>query len=76
MANEKLGVATEPWPESLQLRCFTFVPWSLTFWNLSKHHCFIVLDISIEGDLELCFGGDKLTKAPRRDCVAKLQLAF
>jgi len=35
-----------------------------------------VLDISIEGGLELYFGGDKPTKALRRDCVAKLQLAF
>jgi len=31
MANEKLGVATEPSPENLQLRGFTFVQWGLTF---------------------------------------------
>jgi len=49
MAIEKLCVATEPSPESLQLRGFTFVQWGLTFWNLSKHHCFIVLDFSIGG---------------------------
>jgi len=29
----------------------------LTFWTLNKHHCFIVLHISIWGrGLELCFG--------------------
>jgi len=49
MANENLGVATEPSPESLQLRGFTFVQWGLTFWNLSKHRCFVMLDISVGG---------------------------
>ena len=38
--------------------------WGLTFWNLNKHHCFIVLHISFAGGLELCFGGGKRTKAP------------
>jgi len=47
MANEKLGVATEPSPESLLQGGFRFVQWGLTFWNLNKHHCFIVLHISI-----------------------------
>jgi len=43
----------------------TFVQWGLTFWNLNKHHCFIVLYISIwEGGLELCFGRAKPTKDP------------
>jgi len=43
----------------------TFAQWSLTFWNLNKHHCFIVLHISNwEGGLELCFGGAKPTKGP------------
>ena len=41
-------------------RCI--VQWGLTFCNLNKHHCFIVLHISIWGRLELCFGGAKLTK--------------
>jgi len=27
------------------LEGFTFVQWGLTFWNLNKHHCFIVLHI-------------------------------
>jgi len=45
-----------------------FVQWGLTFWNLNKHHCFIVLHISIwEGGLELCFGEAKPPKAPRGD---------
>jgi len=30
------------------LHC-TFVQWALTFWNLNKYHCFIVLHISIWG---------------------------
>jgi len=30
MANEKLGVATEPSPESLQLSVFAFAQWGLT----------------------------------------------
>ena len=58
---------------------FVFVQWGLTFWNLNKHHCFIVLHISNwEGGLEICFGGGKPTKGPPwwLDCVAKLQLAF
>jgi len=57
----------------------TFVQWGLTFWNLNKHHCFIVLHISIwKGGSELCFGGAKPTKGPPwwLDCVAKLQLVF
>ena len=49
MANEKLGVATEPSPESLLYGDFRFVQWGLTFLNLNKHHCFIVLHISIWG---------------------------
>jgi len=39
MANEKLGVVTEPSPESLLQWGFTFVQWHLTFCNLKKHHC-------------------------------------
>jgi len=31
MANQKLGVPTEPSPESLQRRRFTFVQWDLKF---------------------------------------------
>jgi len=31
MATEKLGAPTEPSPESLQWRGFTFVQWGLTF---------------------------------------------
>ena len=44
----------------------TFLQWGSTFWNLNKHHCFIVLHISIwERGLELCFGGAEPTKGPR-----------
>ena len=56
----------------------TFVQWGLTFWNLNKHHCFIVPRISIwEGDWSFVWR-DKPTKGPPwwLDCVAKLQLAF
>jgi len=42
---------------------FTFVQWSLTFENLNKHHCFIILHISIRG-LDVCFRGAKPTKDP------------
>jgi len=46
----------------------TFVQWGLTFWNLNKHHCFVVLHILIwEGGLELCFRVAKSTKGPRGD---------
>jgi len=62
MANEKLGVATEPSPESLPWGGFRFVQWGLTFRNLNK-----LFHISIWGGLELCFGGAKPTKAPRGD---------
>ena len=52
--------------------------WGLTFWNLNKHHCFIVLHIQFGRSLELCFRGIKPKPPPPwwRDCVAKLQLAF
>jgi len=76
MTNEKLGVATEPSSESLQLRGLTFVQWGLEFLNLSKHHCFIVLDISTGGSLELCLGGDLPTKAPVRTVWQNFSLLF
>ena len=45
----------------------TFVQWGLTFWNLNKHHSFIVLHISIWAErLELCFRAAK-PKGPRGD---------
>jgi len=39
MANEKLGVATEPSlsQESLLQGGFKLVQWGLTFWNLNKY---------------------------------------
>jgi len=73
MANEKLGVPTEPSPESLQKRSFTFVQWSLKFERTSLFYsasCFSW------GGLELCFGRAKPLKAPRRDCVAQRHLLF
>jgi len=79
-ANEKLGVPTEPPPESLQQRGFTFVQWGFTFWNLNKHHCFIVLHISIVGTWSFVSEGLSPPKPPpypwRWHCVAKFQLAF
>jgi len=39
----------------------------LTFRNLNKHPCFIVLYILIWGGLELCFGGLSPPKPPRGD---------
>jgi len=48
MANKKLGVATEPSPESL-LGGLYIVQWGLIFWNLNKYHCYIVLHTSIRG---------------------------
>jgi len=46
MANEKLGVATELFTRK-SMWGFTFMQWSLTFWNLKKHHFVIVRHISI-----------------------------
>jgi len=81
MANEKLGVRyrTVTRKSSIGELYSTCVQWGLTFWNLNKHHCFIVLHISIwEGGSELFSGGAKPTKGPPwwLDCVAKLQLGF
>jgi len=64
MANEKLGVPTEPSPESLQKRSFTFVQWSLTFWNLNEHHCFIVLHVSVGGVWNFVSDGLNPSKPP------------
>ena len=65
MAIKKLGVATE---QNCHQKLFhRFVQWGLTFWNLNKHHCFIVFHISIWGCLELCFRGVKPIKALRGD---------
>ena len=53
--------------------------WGMTFRNLNKHHCFMVLYILIwGGGLELCFRGAKPTKASpwRLNYIGKLQLAF
>ena len=41
--------------------------WGLTFWNLNKHHCFIVLHITIRRSLELCFGEESPPKPLRGD---------
>ena len=46
----------------------TFVQWGLTFWNLNKHHCFIVLHISFgRGDWSFVSEGLSPPKAPRGD---------
>ena len=59
------------------LQYIWFVQWVLTFWNLNKHHCFIVLHISIcEGGLEFCFGGAKPTKGPRGDWTVWQNFSF
>jgi len=77
MAIEKLGVATEPSSGSLPKGSFALVQWGLTFWNLNKHHCFILLHITIWGAWSFVSEGLSLPKPPwRRDCVAKLQLAY
>jgi len=49
----------------------TFVQWGLTwFWNLNKHHCFIVLHISTwEGDWSFVSEGLSPPKVPRGDWI-------
>jgi len=67
MTNEKLGVVTlnERSPESLQQEGFSFVQGDLIFWNLNKHHYFIMLQIIFQvGGVGTLFVGLSPPKPP------------
>jgi len=59
-------VATDPSPESL-LGDFALVHWGLTFWNLNKHHWFIMFHISIRGAWSFVLEGRSPPKPPSGD---------
>jgi len=70
MANENLGVATEPSPESLLQGSFTVhlicaVPVGLDILKFEQTSLFYsALYFNLGGGLELSFGGAKPTKGP------------
>jgi len=76
MANETLGVTTEPSPVKSFIGYLRAV--GLDILKLEQTSLFYSASYLNSEGLELCFGGAKTIKDPPwlRDCVAKLQFAF